>query len=97
MSLSRIVSEDQRLIILRVLSEDAGYSHNEYVIQAALAQLGHHVSGDVVKTQIAWLEEQDLLTTEDNGVLIATLSTRGDDVAHGRATVPGVKRPRPGA
>lgn len=91
-----IVTEDQRLIILRVLSEDAGYSHNEYVMQSALAQLGHHISADAVHTQIAWLAEQGLVTTQNSGVLIATLTRRGDDVAHGRATVPGVKRPRPG-
>jgi len=93
---SKIVDEDQRLIILHVLSEDAGYSHNEYVIQSALEQLGHHVSSDTVHTQIAWLEEQRLVTTKNSGVLIVTLTTRGNDVAKGRATVPGVKRPQPG-
>ncbi len=96
MSFAKLIAEDQRFIILRVLSEDAGYSHNEYVIQAALEQLGHHISADAVRTQAAWLAEQGLVTVKESGVLIATLTQRGDDVAQGRVTVPGVKRPRPG-
>jgi hypothetical protein len=45
---------------------------------------------------LAWLAEQGLLTTKATGdVVVATLLARGVDVAGGRATVPGVKRPLP--
>jgi len=50
-----------------------------------------------VRTDLAWLAEQGLLQTATTGdVTMATLLTRGVDVAAGRAVVPGVKRPLPG-
>ncbi|PLY02758.1 MAG: hypothetical protein C0622_05260 [Desulfuromonas sp.] len=96
MSISTLLTEDRRLVILRALAEDAGYSHNESVLQSILAAFGHSVSRDVVKTQINWLAEQGLVTVDTVGnYLIAKLTTRGADVAAGHATVPGVKRPGP--
>jgi len=93
---NEFVTPDRRLVILKALNEDAGYSHNSSVLQTILAQFGHRVSRDVVHTDLAWLEEQGLITTEDvASVRVATLTDRGADVATGAATVPGVKRPRP--
>lgn len=92
-----MLNEDRRLVILRALAQDLGYSHNESIIHSILEKYGHHVSRQKVRTDLAWLAEQDLLTTETVGdTLIATITERGDDVAAGRATVPGVKRPLPG-
>lgn len=97
MSFANYELEDQRLRILEVLAQDGAYSHNETVIHRALAALGHQVSADALHTQLAWLAEQGLVTTEEVGtLLVATLTRRGDDVANGRAKVPGVARPRPG-
>ena len=92
------VSADRRLVILRLLSEDPGYSHNDRVLQTALARIGHAVSRDAVRSDMAWLAEQGLATVEviENEVHVAKLTERGADVAAGRATVPGVKRPSPG-
>ena len=57
---------------------------------------GHRLSRDKVRTQLSWLQEQGLVTLVDRaGCQIATLTTRGLDVATGNTTVPGVKRPRP--
>ena len=96
-SFSQHISEDRRLVMLRVLMDSAGYRSNEYVVQTALAAFGHVASGDQVRTDLAWLSEQGLLTSElAAGMLIATLTRRGEDVARGTAEVPGVKRPHAG-
>lgn len=96
MSFTNIFVEDQRLVILRTLAEDRGYSMNESVLQQVLDMFGHRVSRDQVKAHLRWLEEMGLVTVEDAcGVLVATLTSRGADVACGAAQVDGVKRPRP--
>jgi DNA-binding GntR family transcriptional regulator len=49
-----------------------------------------------VKAELAWLEEQGLITNENlKGTQVATITQRGIDVATGQATHPGVKRPSP--
>ena len=92
-----LVTADIRLVILRCLNEDPGYDLNESMLQSMLEAMGHNVSRDRVRTELAWLAEQGLVTvTVVMSVQVATLTQRGADVATGRATVPGVKRPRPG-
>ena len=96
MTYQDLVTEDQRLAVLRLLAEDAGYSHNDSVLQTALDAIGHAISRDAVRTLLAWLDEQGLVTVEAiESIRVATLSRRGLDVAQGRAVVPGVKRPAP--
>ncbi len=96
-SFERLLNEDRRLMALRLLAEDPGYQLNVYVLRPALQALGHTVSHDKVATDLAWLEEQGLVTVgESSGVTVGKLTARGADVAAGRATVPGVKRPEPG-
>ena len=86
--------QDIRLVILRLLDEMPGYKSNSSVLTNALETFGHTVSRDQTKTELAWLRDQGLVTVEDLGtVLVATLTERGADVARGRTTVPGVKRP----
>lgn len=90
--------KDIRLVTLRLLSEMPAYRSNSSVLTAALESYGHAVSRDQVKTELRWLEEQGLVTVDDmDTVLVATLTERGGDVASGRASVPGVKKPGPGA
>lgn len=89
-------SEHIRLSILIALASDAGYSHNESILQQALAIYGLTISRDRVRTEIRWLEEQQLVTVRDvPGYLVATITARGADVASGAARVDGVKRPSP--
>ena len=91
-----MLAADRRLVILRLLHESGGYTANEYLIQAALDGFGHSVGRDLLRTELAWLAEQGLVTVQEvGGVQVATLTSRGDDVAEGRAVVPGVKRPEP--
>ncbi|CAM5787493.1 ArsR family transcriptional regulator [Ottowia pentelensis] len=90
------LTADRRLVVLRLLAGSTGYQANAYIIEAALGDMGHQVSGDRVAADLAWLAEQGLLsTTSVAGVTIAHLSPRGHDVAFGKAIVPGVKRPQP--
>lgn len=97
MKYADIIRADIRLTILRILNEDAGYSHNESVLKQALALVGHNISGDRVRTELQWLEEQGLVTIGDTaGIMVAGLTDRGQDVATGATVVPGVERPMPG-
>lgn len=91
-----LLTTDIRLVILRALAEDLGYSHNESILHSILAEFGHQLSRDRVRTELYWLQEQGLVTIKDvAGCLVATVTQRGTDVAAGTATVPGVKRPGP--
>lgn len=91
---AEFLSQDQRLLILRLLAEMPEYRSNSSVLSAGLSRYGHGMSRDQVKTELTWLGEQRLVTIETVGpVLVATLTERGGDVAAGRARVPGVKRP----
>lgn len=95
MSMREILTTDQRLVLLRSL-DDCGGDANESVLQTCLDVYGHRTSRDVVRSHLAWLEEQGLCVTKNiAGCLVATITNRGLDVAEGRSTVPGVKRPRP--
>lgn len=90
-------AEDRRLAILRLLSDAPDYIANEFLLQSALANHGHSVSRDRLRTDLAWLAEQQLIHVNPGDTLhVARLEPRGADVAAGRAVAPGVKRPAPG-
>lgn len=87
--------QDQRLVLLRILSELPSYRSNSSVLVGLMEKLGHIMSRDQVKTELRWLAEQGLLSLDEAGaVLVATLNERGQDVAEGRARVDGIQRPR---
>ena len=96
MSYTELITADIRLVVLRALAEDPGYSHNEIIIANILEMMGHKVSRDRLRAELAWLSEQGLLKTEAvAGMQVATLTGRGADVASGASSCPGVKRPVP--
>lgn len=96
-SYAELMDEDRRLVILRLLVDSGDYTSNEYLLQTALQRLGHAVGGERLRADLAWLTEQGLITCEHlAGVVVASLTPRGDDIAAGRERHPGVKRPRPG-
>lgn len=91
------VAKDRRLVVLRLLLDSAGYTANEYILQTMLERFGHVVSADLLRTELSWLTEQQLITVDEvSDVQIARLTARGEEVARGRAVNPGVKRPRAG-
>lgn len=94
MPVAKIFDEDQRLCLLRSLS-DAGGVANESVVQDCLDAYGHKLSRDRVRTHFAWLKEQGVITVEDlAGCHVATLTDSGYDHIEGRSKVPGIKAAR---
>jgi len=93
-----VFDEDRRLVFLRLLAASPDYASPHYALRDALAQLGHSVSLDKIKTDAAWLDEQGLLfiTRPAPDLEVYKLTPRGKDTAEGRAIVPGVKQPEPG-
>lgn len=94
-SFAETLREDRRLVLLRLLAEQRGYTANSSQLHAGLQHLGVAATRDEVLTDLAWLAEQDLLRTREavEGVVVAELTARGQDVARGHAIVPGVARP----
>lgn len=97
MGLAEHKREDRRLLILKALASENDYAISDAILRNLLREYGHAESSDTIRADIAWLEEQGLLTTEKVSVMVvATASERGVDVANGCAVVPGIRRPRPG-
>lgn len=91
-----VQQEDRRLVLLRALVDMGGFEANESILEECLAMYGHVCGRDVVRTELAWLSEQGLVSLRDvSGCMVATLAGRGSDAARGVIIVPGVKRPRP--
>lgn len=94
MSFADTLAEHRRITILRFLDASGGYSVNESILYDAVNAHGVVSTRAQVCTELAWLRDQGLVTIEDlRGLMIATLTSRGQDIATGRTTVPGVKRP----
>lgn len=96
--MSSVFQEHLRISILRLLSGAPAYRANSSILHGETTRFGLAASRDQVKTEMAWLAEQGLIVTEDvGGMVVATLTERGLDVAEGRAVQPGVQRPSPGS
>lgn len=91
--------EQRRLVMLRLLSEQPGYASNSSILHAGLVAYGVPSSRDDVQTDLAWLQDQGLVSLElvpDAAALsVVRLTQRGDDAAKGLTVVPGVRRPSP--
>jgi hypothetical protein len=103
MSLQRLLDEDRRLVILRILSEAHDYSLNESLIERMLAHLRLGVVGrDVLRAHLVWLETHALVALEKldlnstKELWVAKLTKTGQEVAQGRPW-PGIARPSPAA
>ncbi|REL32526.1 VpaChn25_0724 family phage protein [Thalassotalea euphylliae] len=93
MALQDIKNQHHRLSILRAL-EALGYRSNDSMIQDTCEAFHNIMSRDQVRTNLRWLEEQGLVTVDTvHDIMNATLTSRGQDVAHGKSFVDGVKRP----
>lgn len=98
MSYQEKIVEDRRLLILQALNNATGYRAPARLLMAFLNSMGHNPSQDQLCGDLAWLEEQGLVTLDapTNNVQVATITTRGSDIAEGTARHPGVRRPEPG-
>lgn len=90
------ITEDIRLVILRLMDK-AGGSLNNAVLHVGVRRMGHRLGLDGITEHLNWLSVQGLVSVRhDAGLLVAELTYRGQDVARGLQTVPGVKEPIPG-
>lgn len=98
MSYEDFQTAGRRLGILRILARRPMFTANEYSLNDELGgNYGHHVSKDLLHSDLAWLEEQGLVICQQpRAGWIITLTGRGGDAAEGRARIPGVAAPRPG-
>lgn len=87
-----------RLATLRLLDDAPGYSANDSVLTTSVRSMGLSCTRDQMRGHLGWMEEQRLVTLlrPTDGLIVATISERGADVAHGRSVVAGVQRPSPG-
>ena len=96
MEYRQLITETQRLAVLRFLKDDSDYTLNTSILQDGLTAIGLDISRDKLETEVNWLAEQGLVETEHyRSVTVVKRTGRGVDVAEGCAGVPGVKRPRP--
>ena len=88
---------DLRLAILQVLAADDVGEQNAPVLRAHLERYGHRVGRGRLADEAAWLEGERLVSLGVVGsrTLKLRITSRGEDVAAGRATVAGVARPDP--
>lgn len=99
MNYSAHFAKHLRLVVLRLLGEAGGYRLNSSVLTDAAKAHGLDASRDQMRGEIAWLAENGMVATEEPtpGLIVATLTERGADVAAGRSQHPGVQRPGPKA
>ena len=89
------VTEDLRLAVLQIIAEVGGET-NSRILATELPTVGHCVSADRQRTELTWLAEQGAVTLAEVGSMhVVTLTERGADLAAGRATIPGIRRPAP--
>jgi Fe2+ or Zn2+ uptake regulation protein len=87
--------ESRRLALLQLLAQQPGYESNHSILHAALHGLGVPSGRDDIITDLHWLSDQGLVDLREpvEGVLVAALRARGQEVAHGAVIMPGIQRP----
>lgn len=91
------LGENVRLTILQLLLDMPAYRGGDVLLKPAIKAMGLPCTGDQLRTHIAWLAEQSLVTrTESGPIVVAQLTERGGEAARGEIAVPGVMRPEPG-
>lgn len=89
--------EHLRIAILRFLKEDPQYRLNASLLRDACNSIGLSASAEDIEYQLQWLDGQRLVTIDrERNWILATLTSRGHDVATGALIVSGVRRPSPG-
>ena len=95
--------EDRRLRMLQILAGETPRSSTTTTLLRAVHLVGHRVTRARLDTDLAWLEERDLVAVDDpsddiraaigDKVRLVRLLERGQECARGHAVVPGVARP----
>lgn len=83
-----------RLAVLQLLADQPSGTANDASLCEALNAMNHVVSRDRMRELLFWLSAQGALNVLDrrmeSGLVIATLTERGHDIARGRSRIPGV-------
>ncbi|MFN7190368.1 MAG: ArsR family transcriptional regulator [Rhodospirillales bacterium] len=91
--------EHLRIALLRTLLNAPAHELNESILVDVVRSIGINATRDQVRIELQWLSEAGLASLQSfgaqspNELTVATLTARGEDVANGRAIVPGVKKP----
>lgn len=85
--------ETRRLHILQILVDSKSYSLNENDLQLALDAKGYRISSDRLRTDIAWLFEQQAVEIKTDALWFVYLTQAGLNAAQGRMWMPGILRP----
>ncbi len=87
------IIEERRLCILQVLNDSNAYATSEDVLLQELDSRGYKISFDRLRTDIAWLYEQQVVQLKTGALWGIYLTQTGLDSALGRMWTPGVRRP----
>ncbi|MCW2283987.1 hypothetical protein M2323_001600 [Rhodoblastus acidophilus] len=94
--LQSLKAEHRALAILRMLNREPSYRSNERIIGAWLEHLALGGLADEIRQQLDDLARFGVIRLEKvEGLLLATLTEMGSDVANGRRVIDGVLRPFP--
>ncbi len=92
------LSKHRRLAILRHLEACTDYTSNASILVDVLDGVGVTSSRDQVVTDLSWLKENGFVSyTETGAFVVVEATSRGVEIARGRATHPGIQRPSPRA
>lgn len=92
------LSRHRRLTILKYLAESPEYTSNASILVDVCNKFGVTSTRDQVTGDLSWLREQGMVTYDQLGeFIVVTATTRGVEIAQGKARHEGVQRPRPGA
>lgn len=96
MSYSDYVTQDRRLVILRILRGLESRRANHYVLRTALGEHGYKELPETIYNDLRWLAGQSLVGIEDlsGGIRLATVTALGEQVADGLVRVAGVATPQ---
>jgi len=87
--------EERRLHTLQIIRDANDYIANELIVQRLLDGMGHRISSDRLRTDLAWLYEQQLIHLETEEIWMIHLTRHGLDMVDGRTWIPGIRRPEP--
>lgn len=95
-SYAKLVQEDLRLCLLRVLSELPRPEVSAELLRRCLGEFGHFVSGTAAFAELKWLASAGLVvlhttTTATMTWTSATITAQGAQAARGWLAVPGVR------
>lgn len=92
-----VYGEHIRLSVLRLLDAQPAYCANDSVLTMSVQQLGLSCTRAQMRDHLSWLADVRTVTLlkPADGVIVATLTERGADIAHGRTSTPGIARPSP--